>query len=375
MGKKTKVNTPAPDPAIGQAALIQAELGMEYLDVAKDQFNQYMERQKPIDEITAKVGASQLAAQEQASQWATEDRERYKTIFQPMQDQFIRDAQNWDTPERQNKMAAEARADVMNNASMQREIRGRQMASMGIDPTSGRYEGIERSADIATSLSAAGAENTARNTVRNQALALRGDAINMGNGLPSQAAGSLGLGVSSGGAAVGTSMAGNQSFLAGTGALQSGYQTAMGGQQSRANILQNQHNSQLQAWSMGQQANAQNSAGLWSGLGSMVGMAALFPPSSRELKEDMKPVKGALEAIENLPVEEWKYKDGVADGGKHIGTYAEDFQRETGKGDGKTLPVVDAIGVTMGAVKELSANVKKLEKSIGKRPRGARREA
>ena len=67
-----------------------------------------------------------------------------------------------------------------------------------------------------------------------------------------------------------------------------------------------------------------------------------------------------------MPVDEWQYKRGVADGGKqrHVGPYAEDFKRETGKGDGKTIPVVDAIGTTMGAVKELSAKVDRLDKRV-----------
>ena len=37
-------------------------------------------------------------------------------------------------------------------------------------------------------------------------------------------------------------------------------------------------------------------------------------------------------------------------GGEHIGTYAQDFQNATGLGDGKSINVIDALGVTMGAV-------------------------
>lgn len=61
-----------------------------------------------------------------------------------------------------------------------------------------------------------------------------------------------------------------------------------------------------------------------------------------------------------MPVEQWKYKDGMGDGGEHIGPYAEDFQAATGKGDGATIPVVDAIGVTMKAVQELNQKVDKI---------------
>ncbi|MGL4859833.1 MAG: tail fiber domain-containing protein [Enterobacteriaceae bacterium] len=91
------------------------------------------------------------------------------------------------------------------------------------------------------------------------------------------------------------------------------------------------------------------------------GGAALFAAfSSKKLKEDKKPVQGsALKAIRRLPVESWKYRDGIADGKRHIGPYAEDFQKVTGRGDGTTIPVVDAIGLTMKAIQELDKRVDK----------------
>ena len=61
-----------------------------------------------------------------------------------------------------------------------------------------------------------------------------------------------------------------------------------------------------------------------------------------------------------MPVEKWKYKDGVADEGQHIGVYAEDFQQATGMGDGKTINLVDGLGLTMKAVQELSEKVDSL---------------
>ena len=84
--------------------------------------------------------------------------------------------------------------------------------------------------------------------------------------------------------------------------------------------------------------------------------------SSEDYKTDKKKIgKSALEGIKNMRVENWKYKDGVGDGGgvEHTGTYAEDFKRETGKGDGKSIPIGDAIGVTMKAVQELDEKVTK----------------
>ena len=45
-----------------------------------------------------------------------------------------------------------------------------------------------------------------------------------------------------------------------------------------------------------------------------------------------------LEKVTALPVETWRYRDEIDPSGKrHIGTYAEDFQRGFGLGDGKSL--------------------------------------
>ena len=101
-----------------------------------------------------------------------------------------------------------------------------------------------------------------------------------------------------------------------------------------------------------------------SGIGTMAGAMMM---SSRKLKEDKKPIPdGALDAMNSMPVQSWKYKDGVADGGYHIGPYAEDFQKATGKGDGTSIPIVDAIGVTMKAVQELDQKVEKLGRGLAR---------
>lgn len=361
MFKKGGGSAPSPDPNIGIAALKQAELGEDWLKIAKEQFAVANKRQTEQDKIANQVTKQQLDASKQAQGWATEDRERYKTVFQPMQDEFIDTAKNWDSAERQNKLAAEAKADVMTNAAQQRQATQRQQAAMGVSPTSGRFAGVDRAGEQATALTAAGAQNMSRNQVRKEGVAMRADAVNMGNGLAVNPASSLGLGVSSGSAAMGTTSANNAQAAGNSAILQNGYNTAMNGYANQASILNQQYGNQLNAWNAQQQASASATGGLFSGLGSLAGMGTMaYMMSSKDVKEDKAPVDGALDAVESMPVEEWKYKDGVADGGRHIGPYAEDFQRATGKGDGKSIPVVDAVGVTMKAVQELSAKVDKI---------------
>lgn len=360
MFKKGGGTTVKSDPNVGKAAMKQAELGEDWLKFAQEQFGVANERQKEQDKIANEVTQQQLDASNQAQGWATKDRERYEGTFVPLQDEFIQQAQNWDSPERQQQMAAEAKADVLTSASQQRGATQRQMAGMGVNPTSGRYAGVDRAGENATALAAAGAQNNARNTVRNQAMSLKGDAINLGSGLGVNPATSLGLSSSTGSAAFGTTAA-NNSQSAGLGNMVgAGYQGAMNGYNSQASILNQQQQNKIQA----QQMNNQSSSSLWSGIGSLAGMG-MMAFSSKKLKENKKPIEdgAALDAVNSMPVEEWKYKEGVSDGGEHIGPYAEDFARVTGKGDGKMINMMDSLGLTMKAVQDLSKKVDRLSSS------------
>ena len=361
--KKGSSKAPSADPNIGKAAMKEAQLGEEWLKFSKEQFAVDNIRQQKQDALAEKVTNQQLDASKQAQGWATEDRDRFNNVFKPLQDDFIDTANNWDSAQRQQQVASEAKADVLNNAAAQRGSTQRQMTSMGVSPTSGRYAGVDRAGESATALAAAGAENNARNTVRNQALSLQADAVNMGKGLAVNPASSLGLSTSAGSAAMQTT-AGNNAQAAGLSSIMGqGYQAAMTGYGNQANTLNQQYQNKLNAW----QANQNASSSLWGGIGQVGGMlgASAIMSSSKEYKEDKRPAKGSLEALRRMPVEQWKYKDGIEDGGQHIGAYAEDFHAATGKGDGKSIPVVDAIGITMGAIQDLDKKVDALAKGRG----------
>jgi hypothetical protein len=80
-----------------------------------------------------------------------------------------------------------------------------------------------------------------------------------------------------------------------------------------------------------------------------VAMAA----SSRELKEDIKPVKGRdasklTKYLKDLPLYTWKYK---GDKTKHFGPIAEEFKDIFGIGDGKTIHLADVMGLTLAVAK------------------------
>lgn len=310
-------SAPAPDPNIGIAALKTAEIGQQYLDWAKDQA-------------------------EIPNEWAQEDRARWENVFKPLQNSYIRDAKNWDTPGRRAQAASEAIADVRTQGRIAEGQRTRQAMAMGINPNSGRFLTAQREGGNDIALAAVGAGNLARDRVEAQGEAKMANAINLGSGMGVNPATSLGLASST---------------------MGSGAAMAQQGYAQQGQLLSQDHQNRMQTW----QANQQSQAGLLGGLGAVAGMVnwgQALPAmgamlSSKEAKTDKKPIKdgAAIEAVRKMPVEEWTYKPGMGDEGRHIGPYAEDFAKATGTGNGKTIDIASAIGVTMKAVQDLDKRI------------------
>ena len=323
MGK----SAPKPDPRIGEAAIKSAETGERYLSWMQD---------------LSKVSQG----------WAQEDRARYKGVFEPLEDQLIADAQQAASPERKAMAASEAIADVRQQAALGRGQEQRQMAAMGVNPASGRYAGETRRSQTAEAIAAAGAGNMARRQTEAQGHAKMASVVNMGRGMAVNPGTSLGMTANMGG---------------------SGFQGAMQGYNQKGGLLNQQFQNEMQAW--------QAQQGMMGSLGGAVGsVVGAFWPSSKDMKKDKKKAMGILDAVKDMPVEEWEYKQGMGDGGgrKHVGPYAEDFQRATGLGDGRSISIIDAVGVNMGATKELAGQVDRIEAKIdqmARKPRSRAREA
>ncbi|MCL7999975.1 tail fiber domain-containing protein [Brucella sp. 21LCYQ03] len=362
MGKGSS-SAPDPDPNIGRAALKQAETGEQWLAFSKESFAVSQERQKELDALTKRVTEQQLGIADQQAAWAKSDRERYENTFKPIEDQFIQEATNYATPEKQAEAAATASADVRAAQASAKEQGLRDSASLGINPTSGRYAGIDRATDMAYSLADAGAKNNARQVVRDKGLALKADVANLGRGLPAQSAQAQSLGLGASGGALGLNQGTNAQSMQASNIVNSGYAGAMQGYAGMGQTLNQQYATQVSAWEAQNKANS----GLFGGIGEALGGIAGMFMSDENVKENKVPVEDgkALEAIEKMPIEEWDYKEGVEDEGRHIGTYAQDFQKATGKGDGKSIPIIDAVGITMKAVQDVSKKVDGLAKQIG----------
>lgn len=111
----------------------------------------------------------------------------------------------------------------------------------------------------------------------------------------------------------------------------------------------------------GQNAENQHESGMWGAIGSGVGTAAgLMAFSSAALKDyhSTPSTKEILDNVRELSLDRWRYKgiDQV-----FLGAYAEEFTDRFGVGDGKTINLLDAIGVLLGAIKELDKKIARLE--------------
>jgi len=100
---------------------------------------------------------------------------------------------------------------------------------------------------------------------------------------------------------------------------------------------------------------AQNSAAGMQTATSIIGAVLAFF-SSEKLKHDHGHEGNLLKKLENVRVNRWQYK---GDDRTHVGPFSEEFNREFGIDTDRPdmINVIDALGVTMGAIKELDKKV------------------
>jgi hypothetical protein len=252
-------------------------------------------------------------------------------------------------------MAGRAASDVEQAASTARATAVRNLSRMGINPNAARFADLNNEIALATTAQKAGAMTNARLAADQMLDQKRMNAINVGRNLPQTQLSAIGTGSNVGNSNAALFNAQDAGMARGYDGAMRGLSGAMAGQGSLGNMMNQQYANQLTAY------QADNAA--ISGLGQLAGTAAMmYFMSSEDMKKDKQPMaRGeALGAVRNMPVERWTYKEGVEDEGRHVGPYAEDFARQTGVGNGKAINVQDAIGVALGAIKDLDAKVEAL---------------
>lgn len=103
------------------------------------------------------------------------------------------------------------------------------------------------------------------------------------------------------------------------------------------------------------QARADKKSSTLGMVGQVIGGALAFF-SSEELKHDHGHEPQLLEKLKKVRVNRWQYK---GDKKTHVGPFSEEFNREFGIDTDRPdmINIIDALGVTMGAIKELDKKV------------------
>lgn len=166
----------------------QTDLGREQMAMAREQMAWAREQYARDREVSDKIVNQFLATAQAESQAAAEDRQRYKDVFQPIEDQFVAKATGYDTPERREAEAARAIADVTQQFDASRKAALASLEGYGIDPSMTRSQALDVGVRTAQGAVAAGAANNARRTIEDRGIELTGQAVNLGRGYPAQIA-------------------------------------------------------------------------------------------------------------------------------------------------------------------------------------------
>ncbi|AUZ19840.1 hypothetical protein AL509_29635 [Achromobacter xylosoxidans] len=348
------------DPAVGRAQEANAQLGMRAQDLAERNFEwnqQLTEQFAPIYQglLNNALGEATKNAQRGDDQW-----NQYKSVFQPIENKMAEEAMNYDSPEEIARREGLAAATVGRQFDNTQAQTSREMARMGVSPTSSLGSTAMTDQANARALATAGAVNKERNDTKLLGMSLRENAAKFGRNQTGTGIAASQAALQAGNSATGVMGAQSaQGNAAGTGQGLLG--TASGAFGTMGQLGLNQMNLQ-------QNANAAGQAGL----GSLIGTGAMlagkyFMSSSKELKEDGEPIddEKALEGLTKVPVESWKYKDGVEDGGRHVGPYAEDMQAQFGDSvapGGVGLDMVSVTGKHHAAIRALAKKVDRLER-------------
>lgn len=222
-----------------QAALMSAQLSKEQLDWAKEIYKETAPDRQVAQERANQISDLQMDQMRKASDMTSEQYERYKSRFQPMEDRIVDEANSYDTVDRQNSEAAKAVTDVQSQYTAAQAAQDADLKSMGVNPNDGRYAAMKQQGSTAAALAQAQAANTARQNVQQQGWARRMDAAGLGRGVVSNQATQAGIAAQAGAGALNASNSGLAAGQSGVGIMQNGYSGAMQGQSVAGNIYGN----------------------------------------------------------------------------------------------------------------------------------------
>jgi hypothetical protein len=255
-------------------------LAQQQMQWAQQQYAQNQGQIQPILQNFEQAQNDALTASEQ-------DRARYQSVYQPLEDRQIQDANTYDSADNMQRMRGRAEAGVAQNFEAQRANTTQDLESYGINPAATRYAALDTGVRTQQAAAQAAAGNQSDLATEATARGLRQNMIQVGQTMPSQIAAESQTATGAGGAGVGGALnltasgantmgnptqwyGGGSAALNSQGALtNTGYQNQM--EQFKANQTASSGLGTLLGGAMGLGMNAFGSSGMFGSKGAFGG--------------------------------------------------------------------------------------------------------
>ena len=232
-------------------------------------------------------------------------------VLTGLQDRMVKDANEFNTADRREQLAAEAQADVTSAYDNAAAMQARGLERSGVNPNSGKYMAMQNQNSLARAASSASAANKTRQAARLEGFQLNDRASNAFSGYPASTASSVGMGLN-------TARFGLDSANTGLAGMNSGY-TAAGGMAGQMGQNASGMYGAMGSFKNGQDQIAAQNDPMNTILGAAAGgLASSFKFSDRRLKTQIRRI-GATDA--GLPIYTYRY---IAGGGVQVGVMADE---------------------------------------------------
>jgi len=251
-----------------EAAAAQREIAADQLSWSREQWAE----QWPV---TQRYMESMVGATDAQLGNAARDRARYEGTFQPLENQLVRTAQEWNTPARASQEAGRAMADVAQSFEAQRKTALSTLESYGIDPSQTRFGALDLGTRVAQAAATSAAGTQARRNTEATGLSLLGEAINIGKGYPGQVAQSYGGATTAGQAGVnaGVNTAGTYGQMMGSPLGWAGASNQVLG--NWGNTMNQNYQNSINAAKVDNDASGNMMSGIGSLIGGAIGLAMM----------------------------------------------------------------------------------------------------
>ncbi len=269
--------------------------------LSRDQLAFAKQQYAEMAPLARQVAAQQMAAQQQQMRQAQDYYDYQQQTFRPLERGLVADAERFNTDAYREQLASQAAAATGRAFGATQGMQQRALASMGVNPNSGRAMAMSNQMTLGLAAQRANAMTGARQQADQLGYARRMEAAGLGRGLAGASSTAYGGATSAGNAGLASSMAPGTQFQQGMGAA--GY--------SMGNIL----GSQTSAYNASMQQSDPLAQIVGTGLGIYAGRT-----SDRRLKQDIELV--GRDERTGLNLYEFSYKN--APGKRYVGVMADE---------------------------------------------------